>query len=69
MKTFNALAALVCLAAVSGCSLLKPVAVKVGDAVGRYCKEPYQERLLIRETVNAEAAPNAVKITCEGDPE
>jgi hypothetical protein len=52
-----------------GCTLLgAPVAEKVAEAVNRYRAEPYQSRLLLRETVNAQTGSNRISVYCEGDP-
>lgn len=67
MKTIVVMLALV---ALSGCSLLTTAsAPKLAKAVNRYCAEPYQERLLLRNTVNDMIKPNSAKVTCEGDPQ
>jgi hypothetical protein len=56
--------------ALSGCSLIAPkIGPQVAKGVNRYCAEPYAERLVIRQTVNAEIAPNKITVTCEGDPQ
>lgn len=55
---------------IAGCSLITPkVAPQVAKAVTRYCSEPYQERLVIRQSVNEMTKPNLVKVTCDGDPQ
>ena len=54
----------------AGCSLITPkVGPQVAKAVNRYCGEPYQERLVIRQSVNDMIKPNTIKVTCEGDPQ
>jgi hypothetical protein len=59
-----------CLSLVTGCAALtKDVAPKVAKAVNHYCLEPLASRQFIRAQVNAMVAPNAVKVTCSGDPE
>lgn len=56
--------------AMSGCSLLAPkTSAKVAQAVNIYCTEPLATRLVLRAEVNSMVAPNAVKVTCVGDPE
>lgn len=58
--------------ALGGCTLFgEPIAEKVADVVDRYCEEPYSQRLVYRETVNAELAGegHSIDVTCNGDPE
>jgi hypothetical protein len=58
------------LALLTGCAAFnKEVAPRVAKAVNHYCLEPLATRQLIRGQVNAMVAPNAVKVTCAGDPE
>lgn len=55
----------------SACSVVgQPVAEKVADAVTEYCKEPYGQRQVYRQTVNAElyGDGHAVQVNCAGDP-
>lgn len=54
----------------AGCAALSSKAApEVAKAVNKYCAEPYQERLLLRNAVNEMTKPNAVKVTCDGDPQ
>lgn len=54
----------------TGCAELTTAAApKLAKAVNKYCAEPYQSRLLLRNQVNGMIKPNAVKVSCEGDPE
>jgi hypothetical protein len=56
--------------ALSGCALIAPkVGPQVAKAINRYCQEPLSERLVLRESVNSQIAPNSVKVTCSGDPQ
>lgn len=54
----------------SGCSIIAPnVGPKLAEAVNGYCaKVSYPERLLLRDSVNSQIAPNAVRVDCAGDP-
>jgi hypothetical protein len=64
------LVTLLALSVLTGCAALnKEVAPRVAKAVNHYCLEPLPTRQLIRGQVNAMVAPNAVKVTCAGDPE
>lgn len=45
-----------------------PLKEKVASAVARYCAAPLSERQIVRQEVNELTAPNAIKITCVGDP-
>ena len=57
---------------IGACTLFgEPIAEKVADVIDRYCEEPYSQRQVYRETVNAELAGegHAIDVTCNGDPE
>ena len=63
---------LVLAALLGGCSIFgDPIAEKVADAVDRYCEEPFSQRQVYRETINAELAGegHSVTVTCNGDPD
>ena len=53
-----------------GCSLAQPVADRVADGIMVYCNEPYNARLVIRESVNQKlgARGHEIRVTCAGDP-
>jgi hypothetical protein len=51
---------------VTGCAQVAP---RVAKAVNHYCLEPLETRLLLRASVNQMVAPNAVRVTCAGDPQ
>lgn len=54
---------------VNACSTITSrVAPDAAKAINRYCQEPLQERLTLRQTVNGMIAPNKVAISCAGDP-
>ena len=58
--------------ALSGCTLFgEPISEKVADVIDRYCEEPYSQRQVYRETINAELAGegHSVEVTCNGDPD
>lgn len=53
----------------TGCTTLSTqVGPRVAKAVNRYCQEPLSARLLLREQVNTQIAPNSVRVQCAGDP-
>ena len=55
----------------SGCSVLgEPVAEKVADAIDKYCEEPFNQRQVYRESINAEllGEGHSIAVTCSGDP-
>ncbi len=62
------LATLLLALALSGCAVFAPVTEKIAVGVNKYCEQPYDARLLLRAEVNKAVAPNAVKVTCDGDP-
>lgn len=65
----SVIATLIAVLSLSACAALSSKAApEVAKAVNKYCAEPYQERLLLRKTVNDMTKPNSVKVTCEGDP-
>lgn len=58
----------------AGCSLLpaktEQTLIRHAKALsGKYCEQPYDARLLVREEVNSAISPHRVKVTCAGDPE
>lgn len=60
--------AVVCLFAVSGCSLLQSeIGPTVAKQINRYCREPVASRMLVRTEVNAMIAPNRIEVVCAGD--
>lgn len=53
----------------NGCESVRAnVGPRVADAVNRYCLEPLAERQTIRTEVNGLIKPNAIRVTCAGDP-
>lgn len=53
---------------VAGCSVLqRNVAPTIVKSVKRYCAEPQDARLQIRNQINVLIAPNSVQLHCEGD--
>lgn len=53
-----------------GCATVESkVAPRVAQAVSTYCTQPQDQRIIIRGQLNAMAAPNSIKVTCEGDTE
>jgi hypothetical protein len=62
------LLAAIAVLSLSGCAYFQPAADRVGIAVKEYCLQPLETRLVVRASVNKAAAPNAVLITCAGDP-
>lgn len=53
-----------------GCAAYtKDVAPRIAQGVKVYCTEPLAERQLIRQEVNSQITPAAIKVTCPGDPE
>lgn len=56
-------------AGLTGCqAVLQKAGPKIAAGVNKYCQEPLETRLAIRKQVNELIAPNAVRVTCEGDP-
>lgn len=53
---------------VSGCDVLSTkVGPKLAKVVMRYCEQPQDARLALREQVNTLIAPNHVQVNCVGD--
>lgn len=52
-----------------GCALFGELADQVAGAAREYCKLPYAERLVVRETVNSALAADghSIVLTCAGD--
>ncbi len=71
-KIFQFVTAILLLFALSACALLGgPIAEKVADVIDDYCQEPYQARVLYRDTVNEELAAegHSIEVRCAGDPD
>lgn len=72
MRSIKLAPSIASLFALSGCSLFGGVVEKIADTVDDYCtKEPYSQREVYRESINAELAPkgHSVNVQCNGDPE
>ena len=59
------------LAVLSGCAFAQRGADQLAKGVRIYCDEPYQARLVVRDTVNRSLAADghSVTVTCAGDPQ
>lgn len=55
----------------AGCSVLgTPAAEKIADVVDGYCaSEPYEQRQVYRDTINANTDGHIINVHCAGDPE
>lgn len=65
-------ALIVCLAALplAGCSVFSQnVGPKLAKVANKYCEQPHDARMLLRQEVNAAIAPNQAKVWCDGDPD
>lgn len=52
----------------TACSLLQTsLAPKAASIINAYCLEPQAARLVLREQVATQIAPNRVEIHCKGD--
>lgn len=51
----------------SACALLDDVGDAGARTIASYCKEPAKTRDLVRDAINARAAPNSLTITCATD--
>lgn len=63
---------IVCLAALplAGCSVFsEKVGPQLAKVANKYCEQPYDARMLLRNEVNAAIAPNQAKVWCNGDPD
>lgn len=71
MKTYLIVAMLAAFALASGCSVLKSaegVAVeKLGEGIKKYCEADVSAREVVRARVNADAAPNSIRVECAAD--
>jgi hypothetical protein len=66
----KAIATAMILLSLTACSVFATKAgPQIAKGVNRYCAEPLQERLLVRQTVNDSVAPNKIAVTCAGDPQ
>lgn len=66
----KAIAIAMILISLSACSTFATKAgPQIAKGVNRYCAEPYQERQLVKQTVNDSIAPNKIAVTCAGDPQ
>ena len=54
----------------SGCSIFQGLAGEVASGVVRYCEQPYDARLLVRQGINVELASHGhtLHVHCFGDP-
>lgn len=68
-NSFKVITALLLAGCLAGCSLIAPhVGPELAKGINRYCEQPFAERQLVRDSINAQIAPHSVRVTCATDP-